>query len=60
MGDAVNEMRHYDEYDYLVFNDDFDVALHELEALFRARRLRSDAQQQRYASQLKELLEPTG
>jgi guanylate kinase len=60
MADAVNEMRHYNEYDYLVFNDDFDGALHELEALFRARRLRSDAQQQRYTSQLKELLEPSG
>jgi guanylate kinase len=60
MADAINEMRHYDEYDYLVFNDAFDVALAELEALFRARRLRGEAQQQRYARQLKGLLEPTG
>ena len=58
MADAVSEMQHYDEYDYLIFNDDFDLALIELEALFRARRLRSDAQQQRYCSQLKGLLEP--
>ena len=60
MADAINEMRHYDEYDYLVFNDAFDVALAELEALFRARRLRGEAQQQRYSSQLKGLLEPSG
>jgi guanylate kinase len=60
MADAVNEMRHYDEYDYLVFNDDFDVALVELEALFRARRLRKGAQQQRYHSELKGLLDPYG
>jgi guanylate kinase len=60
MADAVKEMRHYDEYHYLIFNDDFNVALAELEALFRARRLRSDAQQQRYASQLKGLLEASG
>ena len=60
MADAVREMSHYDEYHYLIFNDDFDLALAELEALFRARRLRSDAQQQRYRSQLKGLLEPAG
>ena len=60
MADAINEMSRYDEYDYLIFNDDFDAALLELEALFRARRLRSDAQQQRYGGQLKGLLEPVG
>jgi guanylate kinase len=59
MADAVSEMQHYDEYDYLIFNDAFDLALIELEALFRARRLRNDAQQQRYCSQLKGLLEPS-
>ena len=58
MADAVSEMSHYDEFDYLVFNDDFDTALGELMALFRARRLRSEAQRQRYASELKGLLEP--
>jgi guanylate kinase len=60
MADAINEMSRYDEYDYLIFNDDFDVALLELEALFRASRLRNDAQQQRYTSQLKGLLDPSG
>jgi guanylate kinase len=60
MADAINEMGHYGEYDYLIINDDFDVALLELEALFRARRLRNDAQQQRYASQLNVLLDPSG
>jgi len=58
MADAVSEMSHYDEFDYLIFNDDFATALGELIALFRARRLRSEAQQQRYASDLKGLLEP--
>ncbi|MFQ5642514.1 MAG: guanylate kinase [Thiogranum sp.] len=60
MADAVSEMSHYDEFDYLVFNDDFDTALEELMALFRSRRLRSEAQQQRYASELRGLLEPAG
>jgi len=60
MADAFDELKHYNEYDYLVFNDEFDVALLELDALFRARRLRREAQQQRYTSQLKGLLEPDG
>ena len=57
MADAISEMQHYDEYDYLVFNDDFEIALTELEALFRARRLRSAAQRQRHAGELQALLE---
>ena len=60
MADAVSEMQHYDEYHYLIFNDNFAVALAELEALFRARRLRREAQQQRYWSDLKGLLEAVG
>ncbi|HFD81547.1 MAG TPA: guanylate kinase [Gammaproteobacteria bacterium] len=60
MADAVSEMRHYDEYDYLVFNDDFDTAVTELEALFRARRLRSEAQRERHAATLAALLEDAG
>ena len=60
MADAINEMQHYDEYDYLIFNDDFDIALKELEALFRARRLRREAQQQRFAGELRALLEQPG
>jgi len=58
MADAVSEMSHYDEFDYLIFNDDFAAALEDLIALFRSRRLRSEAQQQRYASELRGLLEP--
>lgn len=33
MRDAVSEMRHYDEYDYVVINDDFDAALRDLVAI---------------------------
>ena len=57
MSDAISEMVHYGEYHYLIFNDDFDTALLELEALFRARRLRIAAQQQRHATELAGLLE---
>lgn len=40
MTDAVNEMCHYSEFDYLVVNDAFDLALGELTTIFRAQRLR--------------------
>lgn len=33
MRDAVAEMRHYDEYDYVVVNDDFEAALGDLAAI---------------------------
>ncbi len=45
MRDAVSEMSHYDEFDFLVVNDDFEVALTELRAIILARRLRVEVQQ---------------
>lgn len=56
MRDAVNEMNHYDEFDYLVVNDDFDTALQELRAIVLARRQRRVAQQHRQAALIRELL----
>lgn len=56
MRDAVNEMQHYSEYDYLVINDRFDVALQELQAILLTHRLRREPQTARYAGLLKELL----
>ena len=44
MRDAVSEMSHYNEFDYLVFNDDFDTALGELRAIILARRQQAEAQ----------------
>lgn len=35
MRDAVSEMRHYDEFDYVVVNDDFDAALEDLKCILR-------------------------
>ena len=39
MADAQSEMSHYDEFDFLVINNVFDVALHELHSIFSAGRL---------------------
>ncbi len=36
MDDAINELSHYKEYDYLVINDEFELALTELQDLFAA------------------------
>ncbi len=41
MQQANSELSHYPEYDFLVFNDDFDVALSELRAVFAANRLKT-------------------
>ncbi|MFP4611168.1 MAG: guanylate kinase [Thiohalophilus sp.] len=57
MRDAVNEMSHYAEFDYLVFNDDFEIALADLQNIVLARRLRFEAQSRRHAESLKQLLE---
>ncbi|TVO62403.1 guanylate kinase [Spiribacter vilamensis] len=39
MAAAVDEMSHCTEYDYIIWNDDFAVALADLQAVIRARRL---------------------
>ncbi|MFZ5935515.1 guanylate kinase [Pseudomonas sp. HS6-2] len=56
MKEAVSEMEHYDEYEYVIINDDFDVALEELKAVFVANRLLLKKQQQGNSELLKELL----
>lgn len=40
MQDARNECSHYDEYNYLIINDNFDIALADLASIFRAGRQR--------------------
>lgn len=56
MREAVSEMSHYVDYDYLIINDDFAVALEDLKAIFHANRLQQKRQQQRFGKLLAELL----
>ncbi len=56
MRDAISEMSHYDEYDYLIINDDFRVAQDELAAIVLSRRLRLPVQARRQAGLLAGLL----
>ena len=56
MREAVSEMSHYVEYDYLVINDDFAHALDDLKAIIRANQLQQNAQQRRFGELLRQLL----
>ena len=55
---AREEMSHYDEFDYIIVNENFDAAAAELRAIFVAHRLRREAQQQRHAALIARLLTP--
>ena len=56
MRDAVSEMSHYAEFDYIVINDDFEQARDELAAIFVSNRMRLEQQQQAHADLLSDLL----
>ncbi|WP_218813925.1 guanylate kinase [Rickettsiella endosymbiont of Dermanyssus gallinae] len=56
MADAKAELEHFDEYDYLILNDNFSNALADLNAILRVRRLRSGIQQRELAPLLEDLL----
>lgn len=57
MKDAQNETSHYDEYDYLLVNDDFEQALQELQLVFSANRLRLSSQQVKLHRLISDLLD---
>ncbi len=56
MHDAIAEMSHYPEFDYLVINDDFERALDDLKAILTARRKAQVVQAARHSDLLAELL----
>jgi guanylate kinase len=56
MNQAVEEISHYPEADYIVVNDDFETALDELEHVISAQRLRVAAQLLRQRDLLTDLL----
>jgi guanylate kinase len=55
---AREEMSHYDEFDYVIVNENFDAAAMELRAIFVARRLQRPVQARRHAALISELLAP--
>lgn len=56
MHGARNEMSHYNEYDFIVINDDFDLAVEELKSLFVVDRLQLARQESKYKVMLESLL----
>jgi len=53
---SVNEMSQYVNFDYVVINDNFDVALAELKSIIIANRLTLAKQQERQAGRIEQLL----
>lgn len=58
MREAVDQISHYDEFDYLVLNDDFDTALADVQTIIHTQRLRRESQAVRLRHLLEELLAP--
>ena len=56
MRDAVSEMSHYGEFDYIVINDDFEQAKDDLSAIFVSNRLLKEFQQEQHTDLLADLL----
>lgn len=56
MNEAIGEMTHCHEFDYLVVNDDFDVALQDLSHIIHAERLRGERQRVAQSELLSNLL----
>jgi len=53
---AREEMAHFDEFDYVIVNENFDAAAGELRAIFVAHRLRLSSQRARNAALIAQLL----
>ena len=56
MSSAITEISHYDEYDFLIINDIFDVALADLENVIMSHRLTLTKQSTHYKKLIEELL----
>lgn len=56
MSEARSEISHYNEYDYVIVNDDFDVALMDFKAILRAERLKLDKQAAKHQFMIAALL----
>ena len=56
MRQAIDEMSHYNEFEYLVVNDNFDAALADLRAIVTSERLKRRYQQKNLTALLEQLL----
>jgi len=56
LANAREEMAHFDDFDYLIVNEVFDMAVNDMHAILTASRLRKPLQRQRHADLLASLL----
>jgi len=52
-------MQQYSNFDYIIINDDFNKALHDLEAVIIANRLTLSQQANRHEKLIQQLITPT-
>lgn len=55
---AVEDMQQYVNFDYIIINDDFNKALHELESVISANRLTLNQQVHRHQQLIQQLITP--
>ena len=53
---AREDISHLNEFDYVIINNEFDIALADLQAIFRAERLRLARQTARHRNLISELI----
>ncbi len=58
LGCAVEDMQQYVNFDYVIINDDFNKALHDLESVIIANRLVISQQANRHQKMISELITP--
>ena len=56
LGQSCDDIKHYDEFDYIVINDEFDESVGQLARIFHANRLRLENQQIKNKALLDNLL----
>ena len=56
MDEAVSEMSHYAEFDYVLINDDFDTAVASLDGIVASQRLRGTKQSLRHKDLINDLI----
>jgi guanylate kinase len=55
LGQSCDDIKHYDEFDYVVINDDFEESVNTLKSIFIANRARCEQQQKKNVKLLSEL-----
>lgn len=56
MAKAISEMSHYNEYEFVLINDDFEQTLHQLQSIFTAMRSSEHIVAQKHAQLINDLL----